>query len=337
MNFDLTEEQRMLLDSCDRWQRERSTIDARRAQAKTDAVIVPKTWRELVDLGLAALLVSETNGGLGRPLIDAVLVAQTLGRGWLLEPLIDSAIASATLLSKCEPSPPRDASLAALAEGAIVVPLRDVRADGTRLRGWAPHASCADGLLASIDDRIYEIRAADCDRRMYRQLDGSAAAEVEFTVGASVLAEGAVARIAWQAGADAARIGRIAEGMGLAKTVLDLTAEYLRTRKQFGQPIGRFQALAHRMADLLVLYEQAQSLMLAAAMKMDTRTLDAAQVLAHRALRTIAQQSIQLHGGIGMTAEYALSSYVKRMATIEIELGDAETALARFAAGNAHG
>jgi alkylation response protein AidB-like acyl-CoA dehydrogenase len=187
-------------------------------------------------------------------------------------------------------------------------------------------------MLASIDERICEIRAADCNRRNYRQLDGSAAAEVEFNAGAVVLAEGAAARDAWRAGADAARIGRIAEGIGLAKTVLDLTAEYLRTRKQFGQPIGRFQALAHRMADLLVLYEQAQSLMLAAAMKMDARTLDAAQVLAHRALRTIAQQAIQLHGGIGTTREYALSSYVKRLLAIEFELGNAETALERFVA-----
>ena len=332
MNFDLTEEQRMLLDSCDRWRRERCTIEARRAQARSDPGAAPATWRELVELGLTALVVPEGGGGLGRPLIDAVLVAQVLGRGWLLEPFVDSAIAAATLLARCEASPERDAALGALAEGAIVVPLRDARAQGTRLAGWAPHAGYADVMLASLDDRVYAIHARDCDRRAYRQLDGSAAAEVEFDAGATVLAERAAARAAWRAGADAARIGRIAEGVGLAKTALDLTAEYLRTRRQFGQPIGRFQALAHRMADLAVLYEQAQSLMLAAAMRMDARTLDAAQVLAHRALRQIAQQSVQLHGGIGMTAEYALSSYVKRMFALEIELGDAETALARFAA-----
>ena len=332
MNFELTEDQSLLLSTCDRWVRERCTIEARRAVMQTDAAVAPATWRELSDIGLAALLVPEAEGGLDRPLIDAVLVAQTLGRGWLLEPFIDSAIAAATTLARCAPSPQRDAALTALAAGAIVVPLRDVRAEGSRMRGWAPHATYADRMLASIDERICEIRAADCNRRNYRQLDGSAAAEVEFNAGAVVLAEGAAARDAWRAGADAARIGRIAEGIGLAKTVLDLTAEYLRTRKQFGQPIGRFQALAHRMADLLVLYEQAQSLMLAAAMKMDARTLDAAQVLAHRALRTIAQQAIQLHGGIGTTREYALSSYVKRLLAIEFELGNAETALARFVA-----
>jgi alkylation response protein AidB-like acyl-CoA dehydrogenase len=114
--------------------------------------------------------------------------------------------------------------------------------------------------------------------------------------------------------------------------VLDMTAEYLRTRKQFGQPIGRFQALAHRMADLITQCEQAQSLAWAAAMKLDPRTVDAAQVLCHRTFRAIGQQAVQLHGGIGMTDEYAVSHYVKRLLAIELELGDVDTALARFAA-----
>jgi len=126
-----------------------------------------------------------------------------------------------------------------------------------------------------------------------------------------------------------------------AKTVLERmqqriveqqAAEYLRTRKQFGQPIGRFQALAHRMADLLTQCEQAQSLAWAAAMKLDPHTVDAAQVISHRAFRAIGQQAVQLHGGIGMTDEYAVSHYVKRLLAIELELGDVDTALARFAA-----
>jgi len=336
MNFDLSEDQSLLLSTCERWVRERCTIEARRAQVKTDTDAAPATWRELVDLGLAALVVPEDNGGLGRPLIDAALVAQTLGRGWLLEPFIDSAIAAPTILAQVTASKERDALLARIAGGAIVVPLRDARVQGGRVHGWAPHARYAEAVLLLLDGALCAVDSIAITRRPYRKIDGCAAAELTFDRPKSAaLAQGHDAKEAWRAGVDAARIGRIAEGLGLAKAVLDLTADYLRTRKQFGQPIGRFQALAHRMADLLVLYEQAQSLMLAAAMKMDTRTLDAAQVLAHRALRTIAQQSIQLHGGIGTTAEYSLSSYVKRMFAIEVELGDAETALARFAAGNA--
>jgi len=336
MNFDLTEDQSLLLSTCERWVRERCTIEARRAQVKADSGAAPATWRELVDLGLAAVVVPENNGGLGRPLIDAVLVAQTLGRGWLLEPFIDSAIAAPTIVASVTASNARDALLERIAGGGIVIPLRDARVVGGQVCAWAPHARYAEAVLLLLDGALCVVDANAISRRPYRQIDGCAAAELSFERAKSaVLAQGPEAKESWRAGVDAARIGRIAEGLGLAKTVLDLTADYLRTRKQFGQPIGRFQALAHRMADLLVLYEQAQSLMLAAAMKMDAHTLDAAQVLAHRALRTIAQQSIQLHGGIGMTAEYALSNYAKRMFAIELELGDADTALAQFAAAAA--
>ena len=334
MDFSLTEDQLLLLSSCERWVRERCGIEARLAQARSDPTVRPPLWKELSDLGLAALCIAETDGGLGRPLIDGALIAQTLGRGLLLEPFVDVALASVQTLARCPAGDARNALLARIAnDAAIVVPLRDTKhADGT-VRSWAPHAGYADALLVWCDERVSVIDGAACERRAYRQLDGSAAAAVVFPLEhATPLARGAAARAAWNAGDDAARIGRIAEGTGLAKTVLDTTAEYLRTRKQFGQPIGRFQALAHRMADLAVLHEQLQSLMLAAAMRMDARTLDAAQVLAHRALRRIAQESIQLHGGIGMTDEYVVAHHVKRMLAIELELGDVETALARFSA-----
>src|SRR5262249_51879839 len=205
----------------------------------------------------------------------------------------------------------------AIAGGAqIGVPLRDLSSAGGRVKGSAPHASYADAVLALSDGKL--LLATDkTSRRSYRQFDGCAAAEVEFAAADSItLASGDAAQKAWLAGTTAARVGRFAEGVGLSRTVLDMTAEYLRTRKQFGQPIGRFQALAHRMADLLTECEQAQSLAWAAAMKLDARTVDAAQVVAHRAFRAIGQQAVQLHGGIGMTDEYAVSHYVKRLLPI---------------------
>jgi alkylation response protein AidB-like acyl-CoA dehydrogenase len=267
-------------------------------------------------------------------LIDGALVAQTLGRGWLLEPYIDSALAAATALAAVPPAGARDEWLGGIASGeAIVVPLTESRSQSGRVKGSAAHASYADAVLALIDGRLLLAPAKALTRRNYRQFDGSAAAEVEFAVNdATAFAAGDTAQKAWQSGRTAARVGRFAEGVGLARAVLDITAEYLRTRKQFGQPIGRFQALAHRMADLLTQLEQAQSLAWAAAMKLDARTVDAAQVIAHRAFRSIGQQAVQLHGGIGMTDEYAVSHYVKRLLAIELELGDVDTALARFAA-----
>jgi alkylation response protein AidB-like acyl-CoA dehydrogenase len=334
MDFDFSEEQSMLASSCERLVRERCSFEARRAQLKNDPAQRPPLWKNLAELGVTALCVPEDAGGLGRPLIDGTLVAQTLGRGWLLEPYIDSALAAPAILGSLPAASARDEWLGGIAGGErIVVPLPDTQSQGGKVKGSAAHASYADAVLARVDDRLLLAPAKAITRRNYRQFDGTAAAEVEFSVAAaSALAGGDTAQEAWQAGRTAARVGRFAEGVGLARSVLDSTTEYLRTRKQFGQPIGRFQALAHRMADLLTECEQAQSLAWAAAMKLDPRTVDAAQVKAHRAFRAIGQQAVQLHGGIGMTDEYAVSHYVKRLLAIELELGDVDTALARFAA-----
>jgi alkylation response protein AidB-like acyl-CoA dehydrogenase len=338
MDFSYSEDQSMFVASCERLVRERCTFEARRRAAGAPAEAASPLWSEFAQLGLAALLVPEAAGGLDRPLIDGALVAQALGRGWLLEPFVDCALAAVSTLARAPQGAPRDSALAAIADGSsVVVPMAQAQVTGGAVRSTAPHASYADAALLMHGGRLLLLPLAQSQRRGWRQFDGTAAAEVECPLtGALTLAQGEAAVGAWREGRDVARIGRIAEGVGLARTVIDLTAEYLRTRKQFGQPIGRFQALAHRMADLAIGYEQSQSLMLAAAMKLDAadgaRALDAAQVMAHRAFRTIGQQAIQLHGGIGMTDEYAVSHYVKRLLAIEIELGDADTVLARFAA-----
>ena len=337
MDFSYSEDQSMFVASCERLVRERCGFEARRAVAKSPADEVPPLWAEFAQLGLASVLVPEEQGGLARPLIDGVLVAQALGRGWLLEPFVDCALAAAAALVRAPRGEARHATLAAIAEGrSIVVPLGDAQVAGGEVRGTAAHASYADALLFADGGRLYLLPLSTAQRRGWRQFDGTAAAEVAGLIdGATVIAQGQVAHEAWRAARAVARLGRIAEGVGLARTVLEVTAEYLRTRKQFGQPIGRFQALAHRMADLAIRHEQAQSLLLAAAMRLDAadgeRLLDAAQVMAHRALRAIGQEAIQLHGGIGMTDELAVSHYVKRLLAVEIELGDADTALARFA------
>jgi len=338
MDFSLSEDQSMFVASCERLVRERCAFEPRRAVAVSAADVAPPLWREFAGLGLTALAVPEEAGGLGRPLIDGVLVAQSLGRGWLLEPFVDCALAAASALAGLPASAARDAALGTMAAGAsIVVPLIEARVAAGTVRGTAPHAGYADAVLFANGSRLCLLSLQDAERRAWRQFDGTAAAEIACSLeGEVVLAEGAAAAAAWAAARDAARLGRIAEGVGLARTVLDLTAEYLRTRRQFGQPIGRFQALAHRMADLAIRHEQAQSLAWAAAMKLDAadgaRALDAAQVMLHRALRAIGQEAIQLHGGIGMTDELSISHYVKRLLAIEIELGDVDTALARFAA-----
>jgi len=338
LDFSYSDDQSMFVASCERLVREKCGFDDRRAVANSPAEAVPPLWAEFAQLGLTALRVPEAAGGLGRPLIDGVLVAQTLGRGWLLEPFVDCALAAAAALSSAPPGAARDAALAAIADGgSIVVPLVQAQVVDGSLRGTAPHASYADAVLFADNEQLCLLPLDRAQRCGWRQFDGTAAAQVTVSLGgAAPIARGEAAAAAWRTGREVARVGRIAEGVGLARTVLELTAEYLRTRRQFGQPIGRFQALAHRMADLATGHEQAQSLLLAAAMKLGAadgaRLLDAAQVMAHRALRAIGQEAIQLHGGIGMTDELAVSHYVKRLLAIEIELGDVDSALARFAA-----
>ena len=338
MDFTYSEEQSMFIASCERLVRERCGIEARRRAAAGAADAPAPLWREFAELGLTALLVPEDAGGLGRPLIDGVLVAQALGRGWLLEPFVDCALAAASVLARLPQSAERDRTLAAIADGSsVAVPLAETEIGNGSVRATAAHAGDAGVALLLDDDRLLLLTLAPSQRCRWRQFDGTVAAAIDCPLaGATTLARGAAAVDAWRIGRNVARVGRLAEGIGLARTVMDLTAEYLRTRKQFGQPIGRFQALAHRMADLAITYEQAQSLMWAAAMRADAadgaRMLDAAQAMGHRALRAIGQQAIQLHGGIGMTDEYAVSHYVKRLLAIEIELGGADTALARFAA-----
>ena len=338
MDFSLSEDQSMFVASCERLVRERCGFDARRATAISPAEQIPPLWAEFAQIGLTSALVPEEQGGLGRPLIDGVLVAQALGRGWLLEPFVDCALAAATGLARSPQSAARDAALAAIAGGgSIVVPLTETQIAGGEVRGTAAHAAYAHQALFADRERLLLLPLSTASRQSWRQYDGTAAAQVSGPIdGATVIAQGEAAVAAWRAALAVSRLGRIAEGVGLARTVLDVTAEYLRTRRQFGQPIGRFQALAHRMADLAILYEQAQSLAWAAAMRLDGadggRMLDAAQVTAHRALRAIGQEAVQLHGGIGMTDELAVSHYVRRLLAIETELGDADTALARFAA-----
>jgi len=343
MNFNLTEEQSMLVASCEKLVKSRCTFEARREQARQLPQAWPALWADLAELGLTGIQVSEDMGGSDRPLVDAVLVAQALGRGWLLEPYVDCAMAATRILELCAPDATRDTALHAIATGhKIMVPARRASWRDETLIVEAHHASYADGVLTLMDDQLLLALTAGGRKVAWRQFDGTPAGRVRCLPSAVfTLAEGDAARAAWRAGDLAARLGRIAEGVGLTKAILDITADYLRTRKQFGQPIGRFQALAHRMVDCFVLYEQAYSLMLAAALKAGSaesvRTLDAAQVMAHRAFRRIGQEAVQLHGGIGMTDEYQISHCVKRLLAIELELGDIEMALRRVAMLRARG
>jgi len=206
------------------------------------------------------------------------------------------------------------------------------------------HAAAADFLIVSArlgDDLalfLVPCDAAGLTLDAYPTLDGTRAAEahlagVRLPAGALLPAGADVLERALGVGLAAL----CAEAVGIMKATIDATVDYLRTRRQFGQPIGRFQALQHRAADMLLHYEQAKSMSYLAAMRCTSkdaaerrRALSAAKVVTGRAVRFIGQQAVQLHGGMGMTDELVVSHWFKRLTAIEIEFGDSDTHLQQF-------
>jgi alkylation response protein AidB-like acyl-CoA dehydrogenase len=215
------------------------------------------------------------------------------------------------------------------------------------------HGGCADLLLVSARNgarrtALFAVTRAPRASRLrdYPTLDGQRAADVVLTNGRHAEDAGGAGdatRDAIEAALDIGLAALCAEAVGIMEATVAATTDYLKTRQQFGQPIGRFQALQHRMADMLLHQEQARSMSYLAAMHCtneDTsarqRTLSAAKVTIGQACRFIAQNAVQLHGGMGMTDELILSHWFKRLTAIEMSFGDTDSHLQRFAAFSFH-
>jgi alkylation response protein AidB-like acyl-CoA dehydrogenase len=177
----------------------------------------------------------------------------------------------------------------------------------------------------------------------YRTLDGQRAADVRFenvrAAGADLLGEAGAGAAILDAALDYGAGLLCAEALGAMEAIFEATLDYLKTRQQFGAPIGKFQALQHRMADMVIHLEQARSMALLAAVKLASNDVDerrravsAAKYRINQAARFVGQQAVQLHGGMGVTDELPAAHYFKRLATIELTLGDADHHLARFIA-----
>jgi alkylation response protein AidB-like acyl-CoA dehydrogenase len=225
--------------------------------------------------------------------------------------------------------------------------------DSYRLNGHKAvvvHGASADLWLVSAglengDMALFAVTpdARGVKTRDYPTLDGLHAADIEFSnTPATIVSSGGTAsdmQSAIEAALDIGLAAMCFEAVGIMEATLAETGEYLKTRQQFGQPIGRFQALQHRMADMLLHLEQARSMSYLAAMNCENpntttrqRTLSAAKVTIGQACRFIAQNAVQLHGGMGMTDELMLSHWFKRLTTIEMSMGDTDLHLQRFAA-----
>lgn len=361
MNFDLDDEQAMLKDLVDRFVADRYDPARRLGYVAQPNGFSPENWATLAETGLLALPLAEDVGGMGGGAVELITLAESFGRGVAVEPYLPVILMGAALLDRggddalrAEWLPgiaagERFCALAHMERGGRYLPRKlDTRASGegsaTRLTGQkicVLGGPFADGLLVSArddaDDMAVYFVVADAPgihRDDYRLVDGSAASDLRFSdVPAVRLADGAAAL---DAVLDQARLAITAELVGLMVHMFDATVDYVKTRQQFGQPIGRFQAIQHRLADGYVLVELSRSqLYRAAAQPAGSAQAHAAIVGAKAyvsaAATRIAEDAVQLHGGIGTTEELMVGQAFKRALLLTRLLGDADHDLRDYA------
>ncbi|MBC8130539.1 MAG: acyl-CoA dehydrogenase family protein [Rhizobiaceae bacterium] len=374
MDFDLSDDQRAIKDSVDRLVRERYTFDARKRHRAEEKGWSDAVWAEFAELGILAVPFSEDEGGLGGGAVETMIVMEAFGRGLVVEPYL-SAIVMAGGLLRHAGSPEQKAEwIPSLADGskrlAFAYAERQSRYEthvvGTRASrdgdGWilsgekslVLHGDTADGFLVSArtagasDEEagiglfLVPADAPGVSRRAYPTQDGMRAAEISFEsvrVGPEAVLgdpEGAHPHIARVVDETIAALS--AEAVGAMERMHALTIDYMKTRQQFGVPIGSFQVLQHRGADMFIALEQARSMMLYATMNaaeddsaLRREAISAAKVQIGRSLRFIGQNTIQLHGGVGVTMEYEVGHLFKRTAMIDLSFGDADWHLEKLA------
>lgn len=374
MDFSLTEEQQMLSDLVARFVERQYDFETRRKLAATPRGWSTENWAALAETGLLALGLEEQYGGLGAGAEEIMVVMEGFGRGLVLEPYQSSALVCAPLLQRTADEQLKAELLPLLASGecrlslAALEPqarfdLWSVNTSALRVgeetyilngrKSVVAHGDSAHWLLVSartageIDDKygisLFLVNASDpgITIRGFSGLDGQRVAEIEFVdvVARSMLGRKhlALAELEWAV--DRACFALCAEAVGCMARLTELTVEYLQTRKQFGKPIGSFQALQHRVADMLGLVEQARSITCFAAAHLNSdqvdqriRAVSAAKALIGRAARQIGQHAVQLHGGMGMTDELAVGWYFKRLTVIDMSWGDSDDHVERYGA-----
>jgi alkylation response protein AidB-like acyl-CoA dehydrogenase len=373
MRFTPTPEQQQLGDMVQRFLSDRYGFETRRRILQSPAGFSPEVWAELAELGLLALQVPEEHGGIAPAVVETLLTVTAMGKAMLLEPYVSSAILGTILIRELGSAKQREELLPGMAAGQrIAVPAHlepgaryDLRRVATtaRRRGseWTLqgrksvvlHAPAADLLLVSARTSRGEAtgislfavarEAAGVSLTSYRTLDGACAAEVALDdAPGALLGDEGGAWPAITAAFDQGIAAVCAEAVGTLQATLDTTVAYTKMRKQFGVPIASFQALQHRMAEMLIHVEQARSMSYLAAMRAAEppgperrKALAAAKVVVGNACRFVGQQAVQLHGGMGVSDETEVSHLFRRLTALEIQLGDTGHHLEQFIAASA--
>jgi len=379
MDFDFTEEQRLLRDSVDRVLADRYTFDKRNAYLAEPDGWSRALWAQYAELGLLGLPFPEVHGGFGGGGIETMLVMEAFGRTLVLEPYLATIVLAGTALRLAGSEAQQAALVPQIAEGSLLLAfahgeqqarydLPDVLTSAKKKgAGWVidgaksvvSHGDSADQLIVSArtaGDRndtdgitlfLVAGNANGVARRAYTMRDGTRAAEITLSGvevgGEAVLGQVGAAYPVIERVVETGIAATAAEAVGCMETMQAMTLEYLKTRQQFGQPIGRNQALQHRATEMFVSLEQGRSLAMLAAMMVDepdagavgaaerARNLSIVKAGVGQAARFVSQNAVQLHGGIGMTEEYAVGHYFRRVMVIEHTFGDTAHHLSRLA------
>lgn len=370
MDFKLTDEQQQLRDTLVRFVQKDYSFEKRKAILKSPEGISREAWKQLAEMGLTALGLPEAHGGLGGNAVDTMVVMEVFGRGLVVEPYLATVVLGAGLVAELGSEAQQAALLPKVAGGDALLALAHDEpgtryelnhvATGARKQGdhhvltgaktVVLHGAQADTLVVSartsgkardesgISLFLVDRKAAGVTVQDHPTHDGMRAAEITLEnargelLGKEGQAAGAIEH------ARARGIAALcAEAVGNMAALIEITLSYIKTRKQFGVPIGSFQVLQHRMADMLMMAEQARSMMYLAAAKADVKDADerrraiaAAKALVGQAARFVGQQAVQLHGGIGVTDEANVSHYFKRLTLINATFGDADHHLGKF-------
>ena len=374
MNFSLSEEQRLLRDSAERFVRGTCPLDRRRALVAGEPGYSERTWRQMAELGWLGVSVPEPYGGTGGGPVETMVLMEAFGGGLLLEPYVPSVVLGGDLVASAGSETQKQAILPPLVAGdlklafAWVEPqsgfdLFDVETSAVRRDGaWVIDGAKGVVLGAATADWIVvsaRTRGATRDRdgiglflvgrdadgvalRAYRTVDGLRAAEIAFEAVTvdddAVLGDPGDALPVIESVAERTIAALCAEAVGVMDVIVRDTSEYLKTRRQFGRPIGTFQVLQHQFVDMLTASEEARSMMYVATLRLGQRdararakAVSGAKHLVGRHGRSIGQRAIQLHGGMGMTEEMAVGHYFKRLTMIDVMFGDAAYHLKRYA------
>ncbi len=373
MEFNYTEEQLALQDTLQRFVSRDYNFDKRRAFASSSLGYSAEAWKQYAELGLLALPFPEELGGLGGNAVDIMLVMEQFGQGLLLEPYLSTVVICGALIRDAAVDSVKQKLLPDIAAGRLKISLAAYEAAGRydlsyvsctarqASTGWqlsgrktvVLDGGSADYFLVSArsggntGDRdgislfLVARDAPGLTVAAYPTQSGARAADLlleNVSVGVDALVGAALHALeVIERAVDRGIAALNAEAVGIINALNDTTLNYLKTRKQFGVAIGTFQALKHKMADMLIAAEQSRSMAIIAAVHADSqdglerrRAVSAAKAYIGQAGRLVGQTAVQMHGGMGVVDEHIVSHYFKRLTMIDLCFGDADFHLAKF-------